>query len=90
MSAIEDQVNDVQVFTNRALHLPGTRLQLYLHITAALAGICSRSRDSLLGSGRLGQLSVKGTTWTAASGTALRNLSSVDPRHSSSHRVRAD
>lgn len=35
-------------------------------------------------------VSLSGTTCTAASGTALRNLSSVEPRTSNSHRVRAD
>ena len=35
-------------------------------------------------------VSSSGTTCTAASGTALRNLSSVEPRTSNSHRVRAD
>ena len=39
---------------------------------------------------KIGHVSVNGTTCTAASGTALRNLSSVEPRTSSSHRVRAD
>ena len=34
-------------------------------------------------------LSLNGTTWTAASGTAPRNLSSAEPRSSNSHRVRA-
>lgn len=43
-----------------------------------------------LASGGRDQLSVKGTTWTAASGTALKNLSSVDPRTRSAHRVGAD
>src|SRR5262245_3716754 len=65
------------------------------------SGLLNRCRTSLsscqesvgglhLASGGRDHLSVKGTTWTAASGTALKNLPNVDPRTRRAHYVRAD